>query len=62
MILSIFFQLPDEKEKGSISEYRQDLTPFEYFERYAKQWTKNETVKIIGGCCGIKILGWVLRY
>jgi len=43
----------DEKERESISEYRQDLTPFEYFERYAKQWAKNETVKIVGGCCGI---------
>ena len=53
MTLSIFFESPDEKERESISEYRQDLTPFEYFERYAKQWAKNETVKIVGGCCGI---------
>lgn len=53
MIFLIFFESPDAKEKESISEYRQDLTPFEYFERYAKQWTKNETVKIVGGCCGI---------
>ena len=48
-----FFESLDEKEKESISEYRQDLTPFEYFERYAKQWAKKETVKIVGGCCGI---------
>ena len=53
MIFLIFFESPDAKEKESISEYRQDLTPFEYYERYAKQWTKNETVKIVGGCCGI---------
>ena len=48
-----FLELEIENKQKSISEYRQDLTPSEYYERYVKQWTKNETVKIIGGCCGI---------
>ena len=35
------------------SEYRHDLTPEEYFDKYARKWIDNDQASIVGGCCGI---------
>ena len=53
MLGFIFVESKTKNDEASISEYRKDLTPSEYYERYVKEWTKNDTVKIVGGCCGI---------
>ena len=35
------------------SEYRHDLNPEEYFNKYARKWIDNDRASIVGGCCGI---------
>ena len=35
------------------SEYRHDLNPEEYFDKYARKWINDDQASIVGGCCGI---------
>ena len=53
LVYYYFIEKASDPDKTSSSEYRHDLTPSEYYKRYVKKWTTNETVRIVGGCCGI---------
>ena len=42
-----------KNKSNSLTEYRHDLTPIEYFDEHISKWVENDQASIVGGCCGI---------
>ena len=42
-----------ENSTTEASEYRRDLTPLEYYDKYVRKWVDTYKIEIVGGCCGI---------